>query len=81
MENRDISPPPPTSNVLSFYGSGISTLRLQATSVADEILSKPPSYWNSNPDATSSVLEEIEQIKSSERLLDTYKNIHFCRDE
>jgi len=49
--------------------------------LADEILSKPASYWNSNPKEASGVLSRIEHIELSESLLDTYKDIQFFPDE
>jgi len=69
------------SRVLSVYASGISSLRLQAHDIAEEILSKPPSYWNSNPSKASEVLSEINQIELSENALDAYKEIHLLQDE
>ena len=77
MEDRtlDSSPEPRCLEALDLYSIGISDLRTEALGIAEDVLSRPASYWNSNPAIASGLLRDLERIELSESLLDTYKDI------
>lgn len=69
MENRNINK---QITSLSEYSKMVSELRVEALTIAEDILSKSPSYWNTHPDKAQNVLDQIEGIKAGSEALDVF---------
>lgn len=74
MENRNIIDSAKNVNkVIDDYSEEISDLRHTTSCIAHEVLSRPPSFWAQNNDATLAVLRELDTIVEKRDTLDHKK--------
>ncbi len=75
MENRNIINSVKNVNkAIDDYSEEISDLRHTTSCIAHEVLSRPPSFWSENNDATLAVLRELDTIVGKRDILDEKKD-------
>ena len=77
MENRNINTT--TSSLhkaLDIYSNKISSLRDEASALAEIILDKGSAHWALNSGEAENILQKIEDIKDERERLDFYKDSH-----